>query len=359
MLRQVASWLVPGSADIEALESPEQAGSLVALAQAERLLGPLLVAVDGGALPLPAPVVVDLVDRHKQAMLWCLHVETRLLDLAEWFDDAGVVDYRVLKGLAAAHLDEPDPSLRFLSDIDVLIPATVWDRAVAVLLEHGAWRPQPERRPGFDRRFAKGLHVVLPDRVEVDLHRTLVQRAHTFRIPLERLFADPESFVVGGREFLAMAAPQRALNIAYHAVVNGPVPPLRNLRDLAQYLARPELGPEVLVPEVERWRGLAVLARGVRAVLVGLPVSLPAWENWLDRVVVDPAEDALLTRGQRVSPWPVEWSVIRELPWPDRAEFLWAVALPSAEFRAAEPGMAKRRVAYIRSMPGRLRPGAR
>ena len=275
VLWQVAAWLVPGSAEIEPLADPGRAWELVELARAEQLSGPLLVAVDGGVLSLPGEVVEQLVRQHEEAMLWCLHLESRLVEIAGWFDEVGGVRFRMLKGVAAAHLDEPDPSLRFFSDLDLLIASDDLDRAVGVLIAHGASRLEVERRPGFDRRFAKGVPMSLPDGAEVDLHRTLVQRVYSFRIPLDRLFADVEPFVVGGRSFLALPLAARALNIAYHAAVNGPVPSLRNVRDLVQYLARAELGPETLVPEVRLWRGEAVLARAVRVSLAALPVSIP------------------------------------------------------------------------------------
>jgi hypothetical protein len=353
VLRQVAAWLVPGSAEIEPLGDPGRAWDLLALARAEQLSGPLLVAVDGGALTLPGEVLEQLVRQHEEAMLWCLHLESRLLEIAGWFEEVGGVQYRVLKGVAAAHLDEPDPSLRYFSDLDLLIASRDLDRAVGVLMAHEATRLEVERRPGFDRRFAKGVPMALPDGAEVDLHRTLVQRAYSFRIPIARLFADGEPFAVGGRSFLALPLAARALNIAYHAAVNGPVPSLRNVRDLVQYLARAELGPETLVPEVDRWRGDAVLARAVRLSLDTLPVSVPAWERWVDDVVIDPAEERLLLRGHRRSDWPVEWSTVRELTWRDRAAFLWAVAVPSASYRAVEGDLVRRRLARLRALAGR------
>ncbi|MEO6630028.1 MAG: nucleotidyltransferase family protein [Aquihabitans sp.] len=354
VLRQVCTWLEPGASPIEPLGSAHQPQELVDLARAERLLGPLLVAVDAGALALPDRVVTDVLRDHQEAMLWCLHLDANLLEVALWFEGAGGVDFRVLKGSAVSHLDEPDPSLRFFSDLDLLIAASDMDRAIAVLERHGAVRRLPQRRPGFDRRFGKGVGMTCSDGMEIDVHRTLTGLAHGFRIPLDDLFADPEAFQVGGETFLALSAPHRALHAAYHAVAGSQFPPLRTLRDMAGYLGREDLGPEVLAPIAERWGGTAVLAEAVRATLDACPVDIVVWEEWLARVEVDPAETVLLERGRHpgAARWPVEWSTVRELSWKDRASFLWAVAMPASEVLAqrglspvARLGQGVRRVA--------------
>ncbi len=351
VLLQVAVWLVPGAGEIDPLSNPDQAEVLVELARSHKLTGPLLVAVDAGALHLPPEQVQRLVDEHEKVMLWCMRLETALLEVAEVLGSGGAGDFRVLKGGAAAHLDEPDPSLRYTSDLDLLVRSLDFDRAVSALMGSGAVRKHVERRPGFDRRFAKGLPFKRQsDRVTVDLHRTLVQGPFSVRTDPDRLFDDPEPFTVGGRTFLALPVVGRVLNSAYHAAVNGPIAPLRNLRDLAQYLSRPDLGPEVVAAEAARWRGEAVLERAVRLTLESLPVEIPEWEQWLASVKVDPADRALLLRGHRPSSWPVQWATLREMSLRDRAAFLFGVAVPSAEYRRAEGDLLRRRVSRVRNL---------
>ena len=86
----MAVWLVPGAGEIDPLSNPDQAEVLVELARSHKLTGPLLVAVDAGALHLPADQVQRLVDEHEKAMLWCMRLETALLDVAEVFERGGV-----------------------------------------------------------------------------------------------------------------------------------------------------------------------------------------------------------------------------------------------------------------------------
>lgn len=84
-----------------------------------------------------------------------------------------------------------------------------------------------------------------------------------------------------------------------------------------------------------------------------LPVSIPAWAQWVDDLVIDSAEERLLLRGHRRLDWPVERSTVRELAWRDRAAFLWAVAVPSASYRAVEGDLVRRRLARLRALARR------
>lgn len=354
VLSQVTGWLLPGEQEIDPLRNDREAEALVRLATQEKVLGPLLVTVDAGALRLADHLVDRVVAGHEGTMLWCMHLEHRLLEVKAWFEVAGGIDFVVLKGSAVAHLDEPDPSLRSFADLDLLIAADHMDRAIAVLEGHGAVRRQPQQRPGFDRRFAKGVGLACPDGVEIDVHRTLTGRAHGFRIPLDELFAEPDPFTVGGEQFSALSRSHRALHAAYHAVAGSPTPPLRTLRDLAGYLSSPELGPEVVAPIAERWRGTAVLAEAVQATLDAFTFDAGAWTDWLAAVEVDPAETALLERGRHPIRWPIEWTTVRELGWRDRAAFVWAVAVPSAEVLAARH---QTPVGRLASGLGRVRSG--
>lgn len=310
---------------------PGGAAALVARASSERVLGPVIAAVEDGAFELDDEVMRQAVVGHQGAMLWCLQLEVRLLDIKDWFAKAGGIEFMVVKGPAVAHLDEVDPSLRSFADLDLLIHERDMDRAIAALVEHGAARRIPQQRPGFDRRFTKGVGLCCDDGVEIDVHRTLCVGALGFRIPLDDLFAQPDHFEIGGERFAAPKREHRALHAAYHAVVGSPVPALRTLRDLAGYLTRPELPPDVLVPEARRWGGETVLAEAVRATFDTLSFEAPDWRAWLDGFTPDERDLDLIERSWVESPWPVEWSVLRELGWRDRAALTWAVAFPSRD----------------------------
>lgn len=334
ILCQVAGWTVPGSGPIHAPATAPDALALVQRATWARLLGPLLLAVDSGHLDLPVEAVEVLVDRHRDAQLGCLHLEVRLLEVRSWFADAGGIEHVVLKGSAIAHLDELDPSLRSFGDLDLLVAGADLDRAVEVLATRGATRRWAERRPGYDRRFAKSVTMTCPDGVELDLHRSLADGVHGFRIPLGRLFAEPDSFELGGDDVPALAPVHRMLHSAYHAVLGSPSPRLMSLRDVAGYLARPSLGPEVVVPEVKRWRGEAVLAPAVGLVAATLGTVPPPWQAWADSVATDKAEAAVVDRQRREGSalGRGKLDALRELSTPRaRAAYALALAVPSSE----------------------------
>lgn len=343
ILRAVAVQHLPGAPAVPwpAWDGPDTASvaeALVSLAEAKRLLGPLHLAAVSAATPLPADAMECLVRRHRAAMAWCVHLEMRLLEVRDAFDSAGGVDHLTLKGVAVSHLDEIDPSMRSFADVDLLVPGRHLDRAVAVLASLGATRPWPERRPGYDRRFAKSVTMTMADGVQFDLHRTLCDGVHGVRIPSAELFADAEQFALGGETIAALARPHRMLHAAYHAALGSAEPPLLSLRDLARYMTAADLSPDVVVPVACRWRGEAVLSVAVQATRDALAFAAPAWQRWLATAEVDPRELALVERLRRVgsSFGPAAVDLLRELPGiHDRFAYARAVLWPaSAHLRA-------------------------
>lgn len=329
ILRQVAGWLFPGAEVIDAPAGLPEAELLVGLATSTRLLGPLLAAVEAGALDLPDHLAERAIDGHRESMLWCVQVEARMLEVADWFTQTGGVEYLVIKGPAVAHLDEPDPSLRSFADLDLLVHGRDMDRALASLVAHGAARRLPERRAGFDRRFGKSVGLTGPDQIELDVHRTLCAGALGLRIPLDDLFDRPDSFEVGAQRFAAPRLVHRALHAAYHATVGNTLPPLRTQRDLAGYLTHPDLPVEVVVAEARSWGGESVLAEAVRTTTATLGLAIPAWRDWINGYRPDPGDVDLIARSRVDAPWLIDVPMLAEMGWSDRVAFTTAVAFPS------------------------------
>ena len=327
LLHDAASVLLPGGPDHITLPDDFTGGALLGTGQANGVLGPLLFSLPDSADDLREQVSAA----YEPVLLWCLELELRLLEVKAWFDDAGGVEFLVLKGPAVAHLDEIDPSLRSFADIDLLIPSRDMDRALAVLQRHGAERRIPEHHRGFDRRFSKGVGLTCGDGIEIDVHRTLCVGALGQRIPLDELFEAPEHFDIGGQRFAALSLPHRALHAAYHAVMGSPTPALKTLRDLAGYLTRPALTPALLVPEAHQWGGATVLARAVAAAFANLTFDAPEWQAWLDGFNPDGGDEDLIRHSQYESAAPFDMSFIRELPWRDRVAYVWGTAWPSQQ----------------------------
>lgn len=367
LVRLVAARGLPGGAPLESPPEPDVAGPFVEAARIEGLTGPLFEAVRAGEVDLPESARARLVDAHRKALVWCLAVERRLLEVHGWLREAGV-PVVVVKGSAAAMLDHADPAERTFSDVDLLVPAEHIDRAVSVIGGHGLVRRSPEVRPGWDRRFTKSITLVgveeveadtpPAEAVEIDVHRTLSDGVFGVRIPLDRLHATTVQFELGGVEVRALGPTQRALHAAYHAVVGSQQARLSNLREIALHLTS---GPPLdeVVAEAARWRGEAVLAAAVQLVHRELSFEAPEWSAWADAVDVPdfdrraaafPSQgDAGLARHRLY--------LVAELSPRDKAAYLWGVAFPSPELLASE---GHRRVdRYLRWVPQLVRPGGR
>lgn len=334
VLRDVARWSVGAVGAVEPLSDPSTAGELVDLAMGHGLLGPLVSTLIAGAVAFDPSEEERARARHEAAMIWCLRLEQRLLDVEERFEKVGGISHRVLKGPSVAHLDEPDPSLRSFADIDLLIEASDMDRSIRVLAEMGAIRRIPERRPGFDRRFVKGVGTTCADGIEIDVHRTLSAGPFGFRLPVARLFAEVETFEVGGRAVPALSARHRLLHACYHAVVGSATPPLRTLRDLAGHLQRPDLTPGAVASEARLWGGEAVLVTAVRECIGAFDLDAPAWSSWAEEQAVDVRDAQIMERGRVPGQHLVDWDAVRALPRAERPAFLFAVAFPSRELLA-------------------------
>lgn len=329
-LRELAAWGLAGARPLTAVPGVEDGATLVELAGQERLSGVLAVAADSGAIELHPEVVDHAWTMHRAALVWCLRLEVQLLHVAGLLADRGI-EVVVLKGPAIAHLDDVDASLRPFGDLDLLVPGPDVDRAVAAIVDDGATRPWAERRPGFDRRFAKSVTLRYRDGLEVDLHRTLVDGVHGARLPHGELHAASVALELGGRSLRALAPVHRVLHTAYHLALGSPTPRLMSLRDLAGHLTDPAVDLRSVVAEAERWRGAAVLADAVRTTVVTLGIEAPQWEAWAAGLVTSSRERAVLERQRREGSalGRAKLDVVHELPWRDRPAYAVALAVPS------------------------------
>ena len=106
----------------------------------------------------------------------------------------------VIKGASVARTVYVEPCLRSFGDLDLLVRTADYGRACALLGRLGHERQRPEPRPGFEVRFGKAsVHRHPEDRIEVDLHRTLVLGPFGLWIDPEELLNRRQTFDVAGR----------------------------------------------------------------------------------------------------------------------------------------------------------------
>lgn len=237
---------------------------LLAFAALQRLQPQLARAVWSGALPATADQRAEAAGAHRRAMATVLLLDRALLDVADRFERARV-RFVVLKGAAVAHLDHADPAARAYGDVDVLVPPDRIDRAAACLAATGARRAYREPRPGFDRRFGKGMSFRSPAGLEVDVHRTLVLGPFGLAIDLDELWAGTEPFTCGGRTLMALDRPRRFLHACLHGALGRASPRVVPLLDVARTAPRNAEEWSSVAELAARWRAEAVVASAIDA----------------------------------------------------------------------------------------------
>ncbi len=337
LVRTAAAWGIATDLDPPATPvAPEAWPGLVARATGERVIGTLAAAVRDGAWAVDEHQARELRDRHRAWMGAALRLERRLLTTADDFAAAGI-RFLVLKGPAAAHLDYADPADRCFGDIDLLIPPAHLEAARDLLVAQGGRRHYREPRPGFDRRFTKGLSITMPDDLEVDVHRTLAAGPFGLALDLDRIHDAPDRVLIGGMAVPALGRPQRFLHACYHAVLGSAEPRLVPLRDLAQIAEagaghREPLALDAVLDLARASRGEAVVAAAIRAATDRLgwraPHELVAWAH----ARVDDRREQRWLAGYRGAGRAYATQAVTALEavpgWRDKAAYLLAVTLP-------------------------------
>lgn len=257
---------------------------LITSSQVERITPLLAAAIEAGAMPATAEQRAEAFDLHAQMMGICLKLEADLLRVVALLE-AEEVEVLVLKGPSFARLDYDDPALRFFGDIDLLVRGGDWERSASALISAGYRRRFAEIRPGFDRRFGKGVSFDGPDLRQIDLHRTFVSGPFGLRVDLPGVWSATATFSVGGRPFAALDSDHRFIHACYHAAVGKREPLLVPLRDVAGMLLRSRDPIDIgrVVRTAEEWQGRAVIARAVVEATDRLALEETALSEWAKR----------------------------------------------------------------------------
>ncbi len=171
---------------------------------------------------------------HTTQLRAALVCEATAVRALECLGSAGI-DGWLIKGLAVAHLDYPDPALRTSGDIDLLVAREQLQPAVDALAAEGFHRSEAAPRPSWEARYARAVMLRSPAGVELDLHVTLAPGYFGARLDHHQLVADAEHLDLGGVRCATLGAPSRVVGSAFAAVLSRGAP-WRYLRDLAQQL---------------------------------------------------------------------------------------------------------------------------
>ena len=312
-----------------------------------RVTGLLNVAACDGALPTTDAQRREARTTHRGMQLQVLGLEHQLPAVVDVLGDDGV-DTRILKGSAVARLDYADPAIRSFVDLDILVRGADVDRSVALLADAGFRRTLAEPRPGFDRRFDKGVTLIAPAGFELDLHRTFVLGPWGAAMDADELWDDGEPVPVGGRTFRALSRSYRFLHACYHAALGNWPLRLASLRDVAEQL-RSGLDEREVLEVATRWGARALVAAAVadsrRLLGTAADDGLTAWALRHRPSRRDVAWLALHTRtdktfaAQALATLPV-------LGWPDRAAYLRALLRPAAAYMGDRHRSTRARLVY-------------
>ena len=220
---------------------------------AHGLIGLLGAAVADGTIDLDDEATSAVADRHLTAALTALDVEAGALEAIDHLAAQGL-PVRLLKGVASAHVDYPDPSWRSFNDADLLVRGDDIDSVVQVLTAAGYHRDLPQRRAGFDRHYGKDVTFTSPSGVQIDVHRTFAVGYFGAAQRPDDAWGNHCPFVLGGRTLVALGTEDRLLHACFAAVLGDRSPRAMLLRDIVQLTERDDLDLDLLRRRTRQWR---------------------------------------------------------------------------------------------------------
>jgi hypothetical protein len=184
----------------------------------------------------------------------------------------------ILKGIATAHLDYPDPSWRDFADVDLLVDPEDRARATTVL-ERGNW-VQRYALPQGHERFTHAITFVR-DGIELDLHQRIGHRSLGLLVPTTELLDRTVAFEVGGHTVRALADVDRLIHSAIHAVTSRrPTRRLSSTADVLLLTQRCASRAAEVLERSERWRMRPLLERAATEAFRA--AQLPIDARWLE-----------------------------------------------------------------------------
>jgi len=346
LARRIAAFGLPGVPIPDAVAPSDQVwSSLFGLVQDQRITGLAIESVADGWLDLTEEQTEQLFAAHRDAMMWTLLIERKLVGLVGEFERDGI-GFAVLKGASVARTAYAEPCLRSFGDLDLLVRTADYGRACALLGRLGHERQRPEPRPGFEVRFGKGsVHRHPEDRIEVDLHRTLVLGPFGLWVDPEELMDRRQTFDLAGRKISRLDDTGMLLNVAMHASLGRSEARLVPLRDVAQVVKSGRVDWDVLASWARRWHLTAVLQDAFSTSSRVLDAAVPEGTRALLAPEAPRSEVRALEayQGERRFLGGTPVMTLRAIPGlGSKAAYVWALAVPDQKFLRARANGAEK-----------------
>lgn len=328
-------------------EEREQWTAWAAFARQERVT-PLFCELVRRAAHVPQQIRDDADRAQVEVAAVSVRLERSLLQVVDQLTRAGV-PFAVLKGVATAHLDYPDPGLRQFGDVDVLVAPERMAEARRAL-ESGGWRqayPLPRHHDAFTHAVTFGGVGI----AEIDLHQRIGHRAIGLRVPTVELLEARTPLLLADHQLWALSDIDRLIHACIHAVASrGQYRRLSSVADVL-VLSRGAAGrdPRAVLARAEGWRVRPLIQAGVVLAYDEAELEVPG--VWVDAAELPVRRrDRLLERaylGDRRRPVVEEVAHLRAMGrWTDRALYLYGHLRMDTGPGA---GGARNRLRYLRS----------
>ncbi|CAB4887401.1 unannotated protein [freshwater metagenome] len=275
-------------------------------------------------LPATPGQAEAVADRHRLNTAFDLLAEAALHDLHALLAAAGI-EWRILKGLATAHLWYDSPDQRHTADVDLLVHEADFWRAIELL---GAqWPRAIVFRSRASQAAANQATFVHPSGVEIDLHRWVTGFLPEFRLPESLWWEQPQEFRLSWGEASAMSPDLMAFHVLLHLTSSSVR--LTSVADLLRALERDDI-------DWDRVLGLA-RGRGLRTPLWWGAERAAVWAQSprLDDLIARLRPGRLHTLlGPAILQSPLARQIVFHASTPHRARRLIDSLRPTPEFVA-------------------------
>jgi hypothetical protein len=183
---------------------------------------PILHAVAGHIPDLDPTVGASLEASYHYAVRRHLFVLDDLAWVARVLGDLAP-DVLVIKGPVLSSAVYARPDLRSYGDLDIVVRAQAFARAVELLTEAGATFCEPDWPTVVGRRHGE-VALALPSGTVVDLHWHLIPLGtmrDRFTVVMATLFDRARTVSIDGRRYRTLAAEDTVVHLALHAVLCG------------------------------------------------------------------------------------------------------------------------------------------
>jgi len=257
----------------------EDATALLSQARRDRVV-PLLVRLIGTGDGVDAADLEKLLLVERANMAHAVTLEHHLLGVVGLLADRGIRS-AVLKGVAVAHLDYPDPCWRQFGDADLLVDPNHFEPALQ-LLRGAGWRNESEVSEHHDR-FTHALPMRHERGVIIDVHQAIGRRALGRLIPADVLLDTAVPFEIAGIELRALADPFRLAHACVHWLASrGTYKRLSGAADIIVMSRRLASGAGGLLDELGRYQVDRFVQTGIAKAFAVAQEPVPSgWEPFL------------------------------------------------------------------------------